>query len=69
MLMYREHQKLKAISFESVWGQFKFQIQAGSEGLRGEIIVGIIDGSGSIDSFRIKIKKSYNVSNLLLSKP
>lgn len=49
LLIYREHKKLNAISFELVNDKYQFQIQTGSEGQPGSFITGAIDGSGSIE--------------------
>ena len=49
LLIYREHKKLNAIYFELVGGKYQFQIQTGSEGQQGSVIMGTIDGEGSID--------------------
>jgi len=49
LLIYREHKKLLAINFELVKNKYKFQLQTGNEGEQGFIIMGTIDGGGSID--------------------
>src|SRR5215208_4582022 len=49
LLIYREHKKLNAISFELVGDKYQFQIQTGAEGQQGSDVTGTIDGSGSID--------------------
>jgi hypothetical protein len=49
LLIYREHKKLNAISFELVGDKYQFQIQTGAEGQQGAVVTGTIDGSGSID--------------------
>lgn len=49
LLIYREHKKLSAIYFELAGDKFKFQIQTGTEGQQGSLIIGTIDGNGSIE--------------------
>lgn len=49
LLIYREHKKLNAIYFELVNDKYQFQIQTGSEGQKGSVITGTIDGNGSIE--------------------
>jgi Hint domain len=49
LLIYREHKKLNAITFEADGDKYQFQIQTGAEGQQGSVVTGTIDGSGSID--------------------
>jgi hypothetical protein len=49
LLIYREHKKLAAISFQLADDEYQFQLQvAESEGQEGMIVNGLIDGNGSI---------------------
>lgn len=48
LLIYREHKKLDAISFQRVEDAYQFQIQTGREGQPGSLITGTIDANGSI---------------------
>ena len=49
LLIYREHKKLNAISFEVEGDKYRFQIQTGAEGQQGSFITGTIDGNGGIE--------------------
>ena len=49
LFIYGEHKKLNAIFFEVVGDAYQFQIQTGTEGQQGSIIMGTIDGNGSVD--------------------
>jgi hypothetical protein len=49
LLIYREHKKLNAIRFELAGDQYQFQIQTGVEGGQGSLLMGTIDGNGSIE--------------------
>ena len=49
LLIYREHKKLAAINFELQQNKYNFQLQTGSEGQQGFVIMGTIDGGGAID--------------------
>jgi len=46
--IYRDHIKLNAIVFEPVDDKYQFQIQTGAEEQSGTIVIGTIDGSGTI---------------------
>src|SRR5215211_2966265 len=48
LLIYREHKKLNVIFFELAGDSYQFQIQTGTEGQQGSIIVGTIDANGLI---------------------
>ena len=48
LLVYREHKKLAAISFQLVEDVYQFQIQTGKEGQAGSLITGTIDANGFI---------------------
>jgi len=49
LLIYREHKKLNAVTFELTGDKYQFQLQTGTEGQQGVFITGTIDGNGSID--------------------
>jgi hypothetical protein len=49
LLVYREHKKLNAISFQLVGEKYEFQIQTGTDGQQGSFIMGTIDGNGSVE--------------------
>lgn len=55
VLIYREHKKLNAIHFEVAGDTYQFQIQTGKESQQGSVIMGTIDGQGSI---AVKSQKS-----------
>jgi Hint domain-containing protein len=48
LLIYQEHKKLNAITFELTGDKYEFQIQTGAEGQQGAVITGTIDSTGSI---------------------
>jgi len=49
LLIYREHKRLNAVTFDLTGEEFQFQIQTGLEGQQGSFVTGAIDGNGSID--------------------
>jgi len=49
LVIYREHKKLSAISFQLVGESYQFQIQTGAEGQQGSVITGTIDANGTIE--------------------
>jgi len=48
LLVYREHKKLAAITFELAGNAYQFQIQVAKTEGAGELITGLIDGQGAI---------------------
>jgi hypothetical protein len=48
LLIYREHKRLNAVSFQQVEDTYQFQIQTGAEGRQGSLIDGVIDANGAI---------------------
>ena len=48
ILIYREHKKLAAIIFELVGDRYHFQLQVLKSEGQGELITGVIDGTGEI---------------------
>lgn len=49
LLIYRDHKKLNAISFEIIDERYQFQIQTGAEGQQGALITGTINANGTIE--------------------
>ena len=47
LLIYREHKKLAAVRFELTGNQYQFQLQTKDASGKGQLITGLIDGTGA----------------------
>jgi hypothetical protein len=50
LLIYREHKKLAALRFELMGDKYQFQLQIKDSNGKGQLITGLIDGSGAVSA-------------------